>query len=259
MKVTKKNFLIPIIILPIIILITIFALLFFAPHKLSDLEQISFEEKTANIVNFLEVFDASSTEDQQDKQDSELSDEEITKLETQAQEIDFAAQLLFTESKDSTFSTDSIIKTVNSHIDNPLQKEDFKNNNLGIFLYGHSVDCQPDADICSYANPYSTKKEAAASPIKKYILKKVSRKGDTYTAVYTRYTIENPYRALNVTSLEDYEGKHSVNDYLEGNGTQLAIKERINSGNIEKITEPDGEIEVEYKLKDGNILFKRIK
>ena len=74
-----------------------------------------------------------------------------------------------------------------------------------------------------------------------------------------KYVIDNPYTALNRTSQDDIPHEHSINDYLNGHGTPMSIKEVITPENIVDIASESSEVEVVYKLEGNNILFKEIK
>lgn len=236
---------------------TLILLFSLSPKNLSDLERISFEEKTEDIANFLELFD--SEQNQEDYDDSDISAEDIAKYKKQSQMISFAAQLNHAKTNSNNISIDEVLSIINQHFSDGLTRDDLENNELMRFSSPYNVSCQKEEDKCSFSNPYSTKKAVVASPIQKYILKSATRKGKEYFAVYTKYTISSPYDALNVTSQQDISSKYSVNDYLEGHGTQLSIKELINSNNISEIAEQEKELTVIYELKDDKIVFKNIK
>ena len=70
MAIPKKKILtITIILIPSIALIALVTLLFLMPRSLSDLEQNSFEEKTHDVVNFLELFDPATQVTEEDKKE----------------------------------------------------------------------------------------------------------------------------------------------------------------------------------------------
>jgi hypothetical protein len=89
--------------------------------------------------------------------------------------------------------------------------------------------------------------------IAKYILVDVKKHKNTYTATYDKYTFDEPYQIISRTSQDDTVGEHSVKDYLDGNGTSLALKELLNENNIKDIKEPDSQITLEFEFKDNQL------
>lgn len=246
--------------IPLIALIALVTLLFFQPRQLTDLEQISFEEKTHDVANFLELFDPTmqSTEENPDDEE-EPKNEDLLKCEENAKKISFALQLNYAETKNDELGVNEAIQIVNDHFATQLTGDILQYEGLDFCLNKHQVNFHENDKTFVFHNPYSTKKSVINTPITKYLLKSVQRKNNTYFATYSRYVINNPYAALNRTSQDNTQSKYSVNEYLDGHGTQLSIKELITAENVTDIAESNGEIEVSYVVSEDKVLLEDIK
>ena len=255
MTIKKRALLYPIILLPIIALVTVVLLLRFGSHKLSELEYISFREKTEDVSYFLEMFDP---EIKTDEDNNEEMTEDETKLDYLAKQTSVAAQLHFAETGEDSIELSKTIEIINNHFSTQVSEQDYESELINEFLKTYNVGYDSDEKQIYFNNPYCTKQGVAVTPIDKYILTDVKRKGEAYTAIYDYYQIDGPYAALNRTSQDDITGKHSVRSYLDGRGTPIAIKELLTPENIKDIATSERSVKVTYVLSDDRILLNTV-
>ena len=225
-------------------IVVIFAIKHFSTRKLTELEAVSFNEKTADVVNFLELFEKTSDDSEADMK---------------ANIISFALQLNYADTGEFTLSAKKIQNIIDSHISTDLNVSNQVDEDFIQVLVRHNIFYTQETSEFELLNPYSNKRAIAKMPIQKYILKDVSLKDNQYIAIYEKYVIEDPYQALARTSQDDIQGKHSINAYLDGRGTPLSIKEVITNENIQDIAKPDREVEAIYALSNDSILLQEIK
>ena len=123
MTIKKRALLYPIIALPIIALVTVVLLLRFGSHKLSELEYISFQEKTEDVSYFLEMFDP---EIKNDEDDTEEMTEDETKLDYLAKQTSVAAQLHFAETGEDSIELNKAIEIINNHFSTQVSEQDYE-------------------------------------------------------------------------------------------------------------------------------------
>ena len=260
MKKLSKKIIIPIITAVCIGSLTLVCLLIFSPHKLSELEQISFNEKTQDITYFLDIFD--KKDEISDEAKAEIPKEQIEETEKRERLLDtvgFAMQLNYANTGGDELSADEIVDIIKKHLDIDVDSDKMHDEMILQGLSSRYVQYDEEKDKYIFRNPYDVKKVIALTPVTVYLLKSVKSKGGEYYAVYDKYVIDNPYTALNRTSQDDIPHEHSINDYLNGHGTPMSIKEVITPENIVDIASESSEVEVVYKLEGNNILFKEIK
>lgn len=259
MKKISKKILIPVIAALCAAVVTLTILIKLSPHKLSELEQVSFSEKTQDIVYFLDVFDKEDVIPEDIK--AEMSEEELAealKQEASYDAVSFVMSLNYADGSEE-LKTEAVLERIRTHLDLDIDADYLRDEKFVHGLSGRYVQYDREKDSFIFNNPNDVKKVVAQTPITVYLLKSVKVKGKEYFAIYDKYIIDGPYTALNRTSQDDIPHKHSINDYLEGHGTPMAIKEVITPENIVDIESEHSEVEVVYELKDGNILLKEVK
>ena len=263
MKVVRKKITFPIIAVIFVAAITVTLLVLFSPKQMTELEKISFQEKTQDVVYLLDALQEPEEPEADDsnkpEQDPDANLEDYHKYETIARHVGFALQLNFANTQEEKIKTHDLYEIIKSHLIIDYEEDELRSESLENHLVEHDAYYDREKDRFIYDNPYTDKHSIVHTPITVYLLSEVKYKKHNYYAKYQKYVIDNPYTALNRTSQDDIPHEHSINDYLNGHGTPISIKEVITKENIVDIAKPQGEINLVFELVDNSILLKEIK
>lgn len=203
--------------------------------KLTDFEYQNFVEQSTAIMNFYEELDC---------------DCEANSYEAQ---IPYAIETLYARDGRDKYSLDEIQSLLNSSLVNTANLSELAQNNYELSIYDKNIFYDTENQSFSLHRELLSHKQVMNKTITKYILVDVKKHKNTYTATYDKYTFDEPYQIISRTSQDDTVGKHSIKDYLDGNGTSLALKELLNENNIKDIKEPDSQITLEFEFIDNQL------
>jgi hypothetical protein len=206
--------------------------------KLSDFERQNFIEKSTAIMNFYEELE---------------NDGETGNYETQ---IAYAVETLYAKDGKTTFTLNEIQDFLNSTLTNSTNLTELAEKDYELSNYGKNIFYNSEEKTFTLHRELLSHSQIMNTPITKYILIQVQKNKNTYTATYDKYVFSEPYQIINRTSQDNAIGSHSIKDYLNGNGTSLALKELLNENNVKDIKEPETQITLEFEFKENQLKLK---
>lgn len=174
--------------------------------------------------------------------------------------IIFAIRYLNNISGNDHISGEEVIKVVNDTFELKYSKDTL--SKIGITPGMHSKGIMYDEanNVYTYKNE-QTRTDIAATPVKKYAIKKMSKKSKTkFVVTYKVYTVENPYEILNYFNDYNSNAKEKVDtkpilDYLKGNGNISKVKALITEDNIKKFGKIDKDVKVTFVIKNEKLVL----
>lgn len=214
-------------------------------RKLTALEEERLKENSKDVMLHMEEIDRGSEGTGAD----ELKD--ISKDRFIAYALEYAYS---TESK-TELSVSDIKSIIESKFDIQVSEDDLNGVGISPILLDKHVNHEPINRIYSISKTGFTKRDIASIPVSNYILTSMKADGDDYIITYDKYTVKNPYDALNAAT----DNIPAINDYLNGNGKVAPVKAAITSDNAANIANKDKETTIKYSVKNGKITIVSIK
>ena len=207
----------------------------------SDLEQITLEERTAKIVNYLEEID---------RKDEDANDQSLDRY------IAYALEYSYNENDKASLTATEIEELLESVFDKDFKSEEINEVGVSSILLDKNVSHDPVGQVYTL-NPHTDKRIIAGIPVAKYIATNfyTNKEKSVYTITFDKYTAKSPYDVLpRLTG-----SGAGVNDYLDGKGKIKSIKDAIDEDGAKAITAPEKQTTIEFILKDKKLLIKSIK
>lgn len=238
MRFSKKKLLFVVLGIILITTITTICLFAFVPRykKLTAFEEASFDSQSTKIMNFFELIDTEEN------------------IDLEYKYISYAAEYLYADSGKKSYSLDEIQEVIDNNFSDYKDIKSYLSDKENIYIPESQTEYNGESHQIEIKKDELTHKEIIHTPITKYIKTSVQKKGDTFKATYDKYVFDDPYDIIDRTSQDDFEGEHSVKDYLDGPGTNLALKERLNATNAPDIAEPQKQITVYFVLHNDQII-----
>lgn len=208
-------------------------------HKLTKLEEIKINEVNDNIANYLEEY--------------------LLYPEDEGRYIIFALEYLYNTTDKTEFSNEEIIDVINNTFNVEYNTETLTNIGITSKMLEKAIEYSSASNTYKYENK-RTQADIAQTPIIKYELSNIKKvKKDKYILTYNKYVIENPHNMLNYYSNQNIEGENYdlsvIRDYIKGTNKIIAVKNWLNTKDIDNFGKKDGTIEIEFIIKDNKLVI----
>lgn len=244
-----KNRKIAIIAVILALITAIFIQLLPKERQITDLERISLNKYSDNVMSYMEEIDITAKSDEEKlKEDGKLDNISLDRY------IAYALEYSYGEDNKTSLSVKEIKKIIKKIFDIDLNTE--KLNTIGItpLLLDKHVDHDIVSKVYSIRKDGFNSRDIAAIPVAKYIQKSIKADKNDYIITYDKYYIKNPHDAVGHAS----GNTSNVSEYLEGKGHVSAIKNIINESNADSIGSVEKETTIRVTVKDDKLIITSI-
>ena len=229
------------------IIVLAFIMLILNYNKITKLEKVKIEEKSAEISDYFNEI----TENKDDK----------------GNYINFAVEYLYNTKDKEKYTIDEIKDVINSNFD--LEYTDKTIGDIGISQAMQGKGIVFDNATGTFKYSYSrTITDIANDKIYYFKINKIKKiNKNKFKVVYDKYVVSNPYEILNYYN--DYNIEHydkideqfdtsKIVNYLKGKEKVGAIKKIIREEDNKKFGSVEGKTTVVYVIKDKKLLIEKI-
>ncbi len=206
----------------------------------SDLERLTLDERSENVVAYLEEID---------RKDESAKEASLDRY------IAYALEYSYNENDKASLTATEIKDFLETVFDKEFKADEINEVGISPLLLDKNVHHDPVSQIYTL-NPHTDKRIIADIPVTKYIATNIYTNKDKsiYTIVYDKYTAKSPYDIL-----PHLNGSTGVKDYLDGKGKIKSIKNAIDEASAKATVTPEKQTTIEFVLKDKKLLIKSIK
>ena len=216
-------------------------------RELTELERISLREQSEKIMRYMEEIDI--TKDGIEPLPEKLSDISYERY------IAYAIEYAYGEENKSSLSVSEIKELIESKFDVELDEEKIRTNGITPILFDKNINDATGEDLYAIDRANLTKRDIAAIPIDVYLEKETKADDKNYVITYDKYNIKNPYDAVPYAA----DGMTGINDYLNGKGKVIAIKQILTRDNAEQLSTFKKNTTVKFGIKNDKIVVLSIK
>ncbi len=210
-------------------------------RAITTLEEKGIKDFSAKVMPYMDEIDLTNEGPGADK----LSDISTDRY------IAYALEYSYNNNDKSELSATEIKDLIASIFDVELNEEKINSVGISPLLLDKHVGHEPVNMVYSIDKTNYTKRDIAAIPVSNYVLTSIKADKDDYVVTYDKFSVKNPYDALN-NAKEDIPG---INAYLNGNGKVAPVKAAIDGSFANK----DKETVVKMKTKDSKLTITSIK
>lgn len=226
----------------IFILLMIVCVLIFQIKKISPLEKKVLEEYSDKIVNYIDILESTPDMDKY---------------------ITFTVKYYYNEKGINGVSIKELQKFILETFNKSYSEDQILEKGLSPFLVNNYINFNIETKTYTYENNL-TVSDIAKQKLNKYILEKVKKKNNkSFYVIYTKYTIDNPYKVLDYYETKENNTYDTTNihNYLKGMGREKYLLDAIDEKNINNFISKKKKykkIKIEYIVKDEKILISKI-
>lgn len=232
-----------------VVLLIVFALFIMniTGNKLTPLEEISLKNNSKNIITYIEEVET-------------LKSKKIDKY------INYAMEYNYNEYGSKELSVKDMKKLINSIFEIKISEKQIKKIGITPSMLDKKIGYDYEKEMFTIEKGEESYSDIAQRKIYYYGLEKIDKKAsDKFIITYKKYVISDPYKILNYYDDLNHDEKVKVKydtteimNYLTSKGNLKSIKKYINNKNITKFGKAKGTIEIEYIVKNDEILINEI-
>ena len=230
----------------VVIVVAILILILLSMNKITKLEQIKIEEKSAEISNYFD---------------------ELTESDDDGKYLNFAIEYLYNTQNDNLININDIVKVINSNFDLDYNKEKIVEFGITSSMHEKGISYDTASESFVYSNS-KTISDIASTKIYYFKINKISKVSkNKFKVVYDKFVVENPYEIYNYynnNNVENFDDKEKQVDtsiivgYLKGTEKVGAVKDIIRDENNTKFGSEDGKVTITYIIKNDKLIVKKI-
>ncbi len=230
----------------VILFVIIFLAILLNTNKITKLEKLKIEEKSAEISNYFDELISGNDE----------------------KYLNFAIEYLYNNNATNVFSADDLANVINENFTLNYSSEDIVK--LGITNSMHDKGVIFDSAVNSYTYlNQKTNYDISTTKIYYFTIDKIKKNGkNKFSVVYNKNVIDNPYEVYNyynnLINIEHGEVKNEfvdlgrIKNYLRGEEKIGYIKDVVRNEQDNFFGKKDGKVTITYLIKNDKLLISKI-